>query len=264
MLYRQLVSTTGKIRYSLPIRVRRGRQYSGRASRARRLSGALGRTRRWGWHVSPRDRRSENNFWVRGAGLKNDTRKSELPSFEDIYTEQIESVFYWFLHRGIGRDVAAELAQDTFVQAYKGFDEFRGEASPRTWIYRIARNIFKNHLRSEGTQKRDALQVSMSGAADEGDMDAATGEIEVADPNSLGPEEQTLAAEENEALYGSLKDLPPQMRQCIELRLEDLRYREIAEIMGISIETVKSHLHQGRQRLRNSLGEGHDKSRKKK
>jgi RNA polymerase sigma-70 factor (ECF subfamily) len=156
------------------------------------------------------------------------------------------------------------LTQDTFLSAFKGHKDFRRESSTRTWIFRIARNKYKNHLRTKKTQKRAAPEVSLSTHFDGRDSDDMADELEVVDSKAPSPEDLVLAKERDETLHNSLEGVPSQMRQGLELRLEGLRYREIAEIMGISIETVKSHLHQGRQRLREILREGHDESRSKK
>ena len=70
------------------------------------------------------------------------------------------------------------------------------------------------------------------------------------------PAQEAYERERREALARALEGLPPQMRQVLTLRIDqDLKYREIAEVLQISIETVKAHLFQARQRLRTELGE---------
>lgn len=170
-------------------------------------------------------------------------------NFQKFFDEHYDVVFYWFRRQGLDPETGRDLAQETFMAAYKGFDSFRGEASPRTWALRIARNRFRNHLRDNATQKRKHQEAAPVESKD-GDIEV----LEVADPKAPNPESDLLDREKNKELHGALDALPTQMRQCLELRLSDLKYREIAAIMDISVETVKSHLYQARQRLRKDLG----------
>jgi RNA polymerase sigma-70 factor (ECF subfamily) len=64
-----------------------------------------------------------------------------------------------------------------------------------------------------------------------------------------------LTEEETRLLWRAMEHLPPQMRQAVLLRIRDLKYREIAELMHVSIETVKAHLYQARQHLRDHLAD---------
>ena len=171
-------------------------------------------------------------------------------SFEQRFRQTYDSVYYWFLRRGIDPETSRELAQDTFLAAYKSLESFRGESSFRTWVLRIARNIYRNYLRDRNTLKRGAPEVSL-GSGSESEEDEP---VEIEDPKAVDPEEHLLEGEERKELHSGLESLPHQIQQCLLLRLDDLKYREIAAIQGISIGTVKSHLHQARQRLREHLG----------
>lgn len=69
------------------------------------------------------------------------------------------------------------------------------------------------------------------------------------------PLHDMLEEERSRLLRNALEELPPQMRRCVQLRVQDLRYREIAEILKVSIDTVKAHLYQARQLLKAKLGD---------
>lgn len=170
----------------------------------------------------------------------------ESEKFETFY-QHYDTVFYWFIRQGLPPEIGRELTQDVFLSAFKGLEDFKENAGPKTWLLRIARNIYLNHLRDRRTQKRDGKEVSLSPSDDE------SSPLDPAEPGK-GPDRILEEKERDHSLYGALAHLPSQMRQCLELRLEDLKYREIAEIMGLSIDTVKSHLHQARSRLREHLG----------
>jgi RNA polymerase sigma-70 factor (ECF subfamily) len=76
-------------------------------------------------------------------------------------------------------------------------------------------------------------------------------------PESDEPFDRALAAERRERLARAMAELPPRMRTCLALRVVQGRsYEEIAAAMGLSVETIKAHLHQARRRLAASLGEG--------
>ncbi len=176
-------------------------------------------------------------------------RVADQPESRDfqIFHRHYDAVYYWFIRQGLPVETCRDLTQDVFCAAFKGLDQFKENAGPKTWLLRIARNTYLNHLRDRRAQKRAAQEVSLSGSDDE------SRPLDPAEPGE-GPDKVLEVKERDESLHGALAHLPQQMRQCLELRLEDLKYREIADIMGLSIDTVKSHLHQARLKLRKRLG----------
>ena len=182
---------------------------------------------------------------------ESDDRHPPLLSLEQLYDRYYESVVYWFLKQGSGREEAKELAQDVFLAAYQGLDQFRGSSNINTWLFTIVRNRFKNHLRERNTLKRSAEEVSISEGVPNAE-EGTHGELDLLDPSS-SPEDDLVTAERKSTLSEAIEKLPPKMRQTTKLRLQGLKYREIAIIMGISIESVKSHLHKARSYLRDEL-----------
>ncbi len=177
-----------------------------------------------------------------------DNRRRER-EFGRIYQRYYRRVVYYFSRQGLSFSESEELAQDTFFNGYRGLGEFRGEASYETWIFNIARNVLRNRFRRNTAKMRDGESVPLTLVrAERGAAGRPT------DPPS-GPDLHLLSSEKTKVLRGALVALPPQMRQCLLLRLDgDLKYREIADVLSISIDTVKSHLFQARQRLRTSVG----------
>lgn len=171
-------------------------------------------------------------------------------SFRRLFERYSRSIFYFFCKRGFSSEECRDLTQDTFLSVYKGMENFRQDSSVETWLFQIATNIYRNELRNRAAAKRSAPEVSFD---DEGDLERA---VSPTDPamESGEPLEVVLEEERARLLREALDDLPPQMRRCVLLRLDsELRYREIAELMQLSIQTVKAHLHQARQRLRHKL-----------
>jgi RNA polymerase sigma-70 factor, ECF subfamily len=160
---------------------------------------------------------------------------------EELFLHYYRSIVTFFVRRGFSLEESRDLAQETFLLVYRKWDSFRGESSAETWLFQIAANLYKQRLRFLATRKRDAQEVSLESSMVFTDS--------IADPLT-----STLTSEEADILRKAIKDLPPQMREVVYLRIAgDLKYREIADVMHISIETVKAHLYQARMQLRGKL-----------
>ena len=146
-------------------------------------------------------------------------------------------------------DDSFDFTQETFFRAFKSKKSFRGEATPKTWLFKIAQNLWLNYLRSKENQRKRVTLVSLDQTTYERDIPDSSGK---ADKDQ--PLEHILKNEKKQRLREALDDLPPQMRRCILLRTDqDLKYREIAVVMQLSIETIKALLFQARQRLKEIL-----------
>jgi RNA polymerase sigma-70 factor, ECF subfamily len=165
----------------------------------------------------------------------------ELKLFEQLFADRYSAIRYFFVRQGCSAEDSRDLAQEVFISAYNSFKAFRYEADPKTWLLRIAHNKLLNFLR----HKRAVKRLEPAGPAKH---DEATEEP----PDSAGrtPESELVSMQETESIWSAIRVLPPKMRQCLELRISGLEYHEIAQLMGLSIETIKSHLHQARARLR--------------
>lgn len=165
-------------------------------------------------------------------------------SFRGIFGLYHSRVEAFFRHKGFSEDEGRDLAQETFFRVFTALPTFRGDSSFLVWLFGIMNHVYRNEIRRRRSDKRDATEVSihtdapLEPAAE--DEDLVTG---------------LIAREQSQALRSALQELPEQMRLCCILRYErGYKYQEIARLMGISIETVKAHLHQGRKRLTAQLG----------
>lgn len=150
-------------------------------------------------------------------------------------------------------DDAFDLAQESFIRAWRSLGSFQFESSFSTWLFRLSSNICLDYIRAR--KRRAAVSLTVLGEED----DAET-QLDLPDP-SMTPEEAVLAAEEKELLVRALNSLPADQRQIITLRaINDLSYTEIAEILGIQEGTVKSRLSRARAMLRNKLLQTGNKS----
>ena len=154
------------------------------------------------------------------------------------------------------RDAALveDIAQETFIRAYRALPQFRGESAFYTWLYRIAVNTAKKALVE---LKRDPLvRESALGAPEEGEEPSRV-ENELSDGETP---EALLASKEIAATVNAAIDaLSEELRQAIVLReIEGLSYEEIADVMSCPIGTVRSRIFRAREaiatRLRPLLG----------
>lgn len=157
----------------------------------------------------------------------------------------------FFLRRGYAIGEAEDLAQETFLKVFAEIASFRHDGSFESWLFAVAANVHRNELRHWGRQKRDAPEVSLDAPVAPGEAPAR----QLPAPEA-GADRQVYEEQRRQVLAQAIDGLPSQMRQCVTLLLDqELKYREIATLLGISTQTVKSHLFQARQRLREELGE---------
>jgi RNA polymerase sigma-70 factor (ECF subfamily) len=174
-------------------------------------------------------------------------------SFHRIFNQFYGLVFSYFTRKGFSTEESQDLVQETFLRVHKSLGTFRRESRFETWLFQITANVYRNTLRSQSTRKRDAPEVSLDDVFETG---AGGGEPAVAADLPTGPLDDLLAGERAQMLHDALNELPSQMRRCVLLRVDqDLKYREIADLMRVSIDTVKAHLFQARQLLKVKLGD---------
>ena len=165
------------------------------------------------------------------------------------YEQQLYGMVYRLL--GNGSD-AADVVQEVFLKVFRTIPSFRGQSSLRTWIYRIAVNEAHNHRRWFVRHCRHEVSIG------EDDPEHAGPLAYTADPGR-SPFEQTLASENRLLIERALTKINPVFRTAVVLRdIQNLSYEEIAEILQVSLGTVKSRILRGREALRRELTEGPD------
>jgi RNA polymerase sigma-70 factor, ECF subfamily len=182
----------------------------------------------------------------------------EPPDFDEQYQaafeEYVESVLSFFLRKGFPREEAEDLTQESFLRVYQSIGGFRGEASLKTWIFQIATNTWRNEIRKRRADKRGGLEISLEGEVEKGESIRADRPLLGWNEGSPGALEKILVDEGKRKLHEVLERLPPRMRNCVLLRIQDLKYREIADLMGVKIGTVKAQLSIAQDRLKEELG----------
>lgn len=157
----------------------------------------------------------------------------------------------FFAKRGFPPDLLEDLTQDVFNRVYKSMAEFRGGDSIgifSSWLFQIAERIGWDEMRRRETQKRKGQTISLDGRGDDGANREPP--LDLPDSSSEPMEDQLLTQERKRLVKDAIESLPKQMRRCMELHLyQDRSNPDIAVLMGISVETVKSHLRQGKEKL---------------
>lgn len=174
--------------------------------------------------------------------------------FDRTYERYYPALVGFFMGRGVSREDSRELAQEAFLRLYRSRTSFKGECLETTWIYKIADNVWKNRLRYLGAEKRQREDVPLEWEHSSSMDRPVTADACHLESVRHNPLKTVLRGERRRLLRQAVSELAPRMRQCIRLRLfHDLTYREIAETMQISVETVKPLLHQAKVRLRKML-----------
>ena len=130
---------------------------------------------------------------------------------------------------------AADLAQQTFVRAFKAIHAFRGAASVRSWLYRIAINLSLNHVRDHAREVVDTI--------DDAKLTA----------RATGPQ-RIIDDEDAARLRDAVAELPPKQRMVLELRVfDELSFREVAELADCTENAAKVNFHYAVKRLKEIL-----------
>lgn len=154
---------------------------------------------------------------------------------------------FGFLCRFVGdEDAANDLAQETFVRVYQHRTDFKPGHRFSTWLYTIAGNLARNHLRARGRRP----EVPLDAPPAEGGPGLAD-TLPAMDPT---PDEAAVRAEAQAAVRHAVSELPDDLREAIVLcELEDRTLAEAAGILTTTVKAVESRLYRARQQLRTRL-----------
>jgi RNA polymerase sigma-70 factor (ECF subfamily) len=175
---------------------------------------------------------AENNGRLAGdeAALIRAAQGGDRPAFARLVEQYWDGLYRWLYHLTHDRHAAEDLAQETFLKAFRGLDRFRADSNFKAWLYRIAHNNFAN-------DRRHAARARL-----------AMPEDVPADDES--PDEQLLTREALELLARAVSRLPADFRAAFLLRAEqELSFREIAVVLGTTEETARWRVYKARQKL---------------
>ena len=157
---------------------------------------------------------------------------------ERVYGETREAICSYLLYLGVPASQAQEVAQEVYLRLYQTMRKGQEIENIRAWLFRVAHHQglkVRSRERSFHVVNADWERFSQ--------------------PEAESPERQLLHRERMSRVASALESLSPQQRNCLYLRSEGLRYREIAEIMGIGPSTVNEFLRRGIARLAEAVHE---------
>jgi RNA polymerase sigma-70 factor, ECF subfamily len=160
----------------------------------------------------------------------------ERAAFDQLVRRHQRGVWH-LVHRYVKRDAdASDVTQQAFVRAFKGLVTFRGAATVRSWLFRIAINCalswLRDHRREEPTELADDAIIETSSAP-----------------------AQLMSGQDGVRLRAAIQQLPPKQKLVLELRVfDDLSFKEVAELAECTENTAKVNFHYAVKRLRDILG----------
>ncbi|MDH4045585.1 MAG: sigma-70 family RNA polymerase sigma factor [Gemmatimonadota bacterium] len=171
-------------------------------------------------------------------------------AFRELVRRYQRPVFSLIYRMVRDREIAEDLAQETFVKVLNAIDSYRPEHKFSSWIFKIANNAAIDHLR-----RREPDLLSLDGAPDavSAERREATA-LQVRD-HGESPLDELEARELGSHIEAAVAGLRPEYRACILLRhVEGRPYEEIAAILDLPLGTVKTYIHRARAELRDALG----------
>lgn len=174
-----------------------------------------------------------------------------VAAFDRLYREHVDRM-YRFAQRLCGSpDDAKDLVQETFLSAYRGLKDFRGDSSVSTWLYTIAAHACQRMRRKRKGEPEHELSLDALIPTSDGDMPLQV------PGDDLSPEERLEHKELRRSLLAAVQKLPKKYRMVLVLRdMEGLSARETGAVMGLTERAVKSRLHRARLFVRHELGGG--------
>ena len=180
--------------------------------------------------------------------LVKQAQAGDTGAFDQLVSRYRTRVFGMIYNMVHNEQDAWDLAQDSFLKAWKSIARFRGQSSFYTWIYRIVMNVTidslrKKQIRGGGAEFDDAIQLK--------EIDPASRTV----PHAAAlPPEQMEHKEIRSRIDAAIARLSPEHRAVILMKeIEEMQYHEIAESLGCSIGTVMSRLFYARKKLQNLL-----------
>jgi RNA polymerase sigma-70 factor (ECF subfamily) len=178
-------------------------------------------------------------------------RKGSEAAYRELLTRYERPVFSLIFRMVRDREMAEDLAQETFIKVLNNLDRYSPEFKFSSWLFKIANNLTIDHLR-----RRRVDTISIEGSPDAVTSESARATSIAVVSGNESPLEELESRELGTAIERAIGKLRPEYRACIMLRhVEDKSYEEIAEIVKLPLGTVKTYIHRARHELRTALGD---------
>ena len=157
----------------------------------------------------------------------------------ELYDREHVALRRYLSFLGVEVDTGQEIIQESFLKLHQHLLDGGDQSNLRAWLYRVAHNLARNWQSSAHAAKTDFL----SDAIVTGDFPS----------RAASPEDQLLTAERTERFLAALRQLSAAQRECLTLRAGGMKYREIAEVLNLSVSTVGENITRGLEKLKELL-----------
>ena len=157
----------------------------------------------------------------------------------DLYDRDHLGLRRYVAFLGADPETAQEVIQEAFLRVHQHLLSGGDRSNLRAWLYRVTHNLVRNSQTSARTNKMAYLP----------DLPVAD---EISD-GAMSAEDEMLAVERNRRFRAALEELSPPQRECLALRTRGLKYREIGEVLNLSVSTVGEHVQRGLDKLKELL-----------
>jgi RNA polymerase sigma-70 factor (ECF subfamily) len=165
----------------------------------------------------------------------------EETTFDVIVTTHHPEIFRYLRRMAWRAGEADDLSQETFLRAYRAWSRLTPDANVRAWLFTIATNVYRNHVRSE--KRRQAAHATVRATGRDMDID--------------GPEEEAMADQAMAVTQAAIQKLPLKQRLAFTLRkLHELDYEAIGQSLQCSPDSARAHVFQALRKIRTTLN-GH-------
>ena len=154
----------------------------------------------------------------------------------DLYDRDHLGLRRYVAFLGADQETAKEIVQESFLRMHQHLLSGGDRSNLRAWLYRVAHNLVRNAQTSARTNRIEYLP----------DL-PASGEMR---DSAISAEDELLATERNKRFRAALDQLSPVQRDCLALRTRGLKYREIGEVLSLSVSTVGEHVQRGLEKLK--------------
>jgi len=179
--------------------------------------------------------------------LVDSLREGSERAYEELLIRFQQPVYALALRLLDDQSEACDVVQEVFLKVFRNVGNFRGQSTLKTWIYRITVNEAHNARRWFFRHRRAEVELDKN-------PDESRNWKEIIPDRSRSPFDEAFDSEQHIMLEAALKRINPIFREAVALRdISDLAYEEIAEILGVSLGTVKSRILRGREALREEL-----------
>lgn len=170
--------------------------------------------------------------------------------FDEEALPHLDAVYRFALRLSGSPDQAEDLVQETFLRAYRSWDQYTRGSAAKSWLFTICRNVFLRR-RERRLRHDEIVEESVERPSGEGPVNPVWVSLAGVDPEGA-----FFEAIVDGKIIEAIEDLPEEYRTAVVLSdVEGLPYAEIAELMGVPVGTVKSRLFRGRRRLQKELYE---------